>query len=142
MMPHSARGVSLIFGLSFNFPCRLLVPGCRWLSVLTSKQSPLFHPLHYLIHMGISDHLTCLLRNLCEGRQKATVRTGCGKTDWFKIGKGVRQGHMLSPCLFNFFADYIVRNARPDKSQAGMGITGRTINNLRYIDDTILMAES
>ena len=142
MMPHSARGVSLIFGLSFNFPCRLLVPGCRWLSVLTSKQSPLFHPLHYLIHMGIPDHLTCLLRNLCEGRQKATVRTGCGKTDWFKIGKGVRQGHMLSPCLFNFFADYIVRNARPDKSQAGMGITGRTINNLRYIDDTILMAES
>ena len=91
--------------------------------------------------MGISDHLTCLLRKLHSG-QKATVRTGHGTTDWFQIGKGVRQGCTLSPCLFNFYAEYIMWNARLDDSQAGIKIAGRNINNLRYADDTILMAES
>ena len=91
--------------------------------------------------MGIPDHLTCLLRNLYAG-QEATVRTGHGATDWFKIGKGVCQGCILSPCLFNFYAEYIMRNAGLDESQAGIKIAGRNINNLRYADDTTLMAES
>ena len=91
--------------------------------------------------MGIRDHLTCLLRYLYAG-QEATVRTGHGKTDWFQIGKGVRQGCILSPCLFNFYAEYIMRNARLDKTQAGIKIARRNINNLRYADDTTLMAES
>ena len=90
--------------------------------------------------MGIPDHLTCLLRNLCAG-QEATVRTGHG-TDWLKIGKGVRQGCILSPCLFNFYAEYIMRNAGLDGAQAGIKIARRNINNLRYADDTTLMAES
>ena len=90
--------------------------------------------------MGIPDHLTCLLRNLYAG-QEATVRTGHGPTDWFQIGKGVHQGCILSPCLFNFYAEYIMRNAGLDEAQAGMKIAGRNINNLRYADDT-LMAES
>ena len=91
--------------------------------------------------MGIPDHLTCLLRNLYAG-QEATVRTGHGTTDWFQIGKGVHQGCMLSPCLLNFYAEYIMRNAGLDESQAGITIAGRNINNLRYADDTTLMAES
>ena len=91
--------------------------------------------------MGIPDHLTCLLRNLYEG-QEATVRTGHGTTDWFQIGKGVRQGCILSACLFNFYAEYIMRNAGPKEAQAGIKIAGRNINNLRYADDTTLMAES
>ena len=91
--------------------------------------------------MGIPDHLTCLLRNLYAG-QEATVRTGHGTTDWFQIGKGVRQGCILSPCLFNFYAEYIMRNAGMDEAQAGIKIAGRNINNLRYADDTTLMAES
>ena len=91
--------------------------------------------------MGIPDHLTCLLRNLCTG-QEATVRTGHGTTDWFQIGKGVRQGCILSPCLFNFYAEYILRNAGLEEAQAGIEIAGRNINNLRYADDTTLMAES
>ena len=91
--------------------------------------------------MGISDHLTCLLRNLYAGRE-ATVRTGHGTTDWFQIGKGVRQGYILSPCLFNLYAEYIMRNARLDKLQAGIKIARRNINNLRYADDTTLMAEN
>src|SRR5574341_678883 len=91
--------------------------------------------------MGIPDHLTCLLSNLYAG-QEATVRTGHGTTDWFQIGKGVRQGCILSPCVFNFYAEYIMRNARLDEEQAGIKITGRNINNLRYADDTTLMAES
>ena len=90
---------------------------------------------------GIPDHLTCLLRNLHAG-QEATVRTGHGTTDWFQIGKGVCQGCILSPCLFNFYAEYIMRNARLDEAQAGIKIAGRNINNLRYADDTTLMAES
>ena len=91
--------------------------------------------------MGIPDHLTCLLRNL-YAVQEATVRTGHGTTDWFQIGKGVRQGCILSPCLFNLYAEYIMKNAELEEAQAGIKITGRNINNLRYADDTTLMAES
>ena len=94
-----------------------------------------------LKEMGIPDHLVCLLRNLYAG-QEATVRTGHGTTHWFQIGKGVRQGCMLSPCLFNSYAEYIMRNAGLDEGQAGIKIAGRNINNLRYADDTSLMAES
>ena len=90
-----------------------------------------------LKEMGIPDHLTCLLRNLYAG-QEATVRTGLGTTDWFQIGKGVCQGCILSFCLFNLYAEYIMRNARLDDSQAGTKIAGRNINNLRYADDTTL----
>ena len=90
---------------------------------------------------GIPDHLTCLLRNLYAG-QEATVRTGHGTTDWFQIGKRVRQGCILSPCLFNFYAEYIVTNAGLEEAQAGIKIAGRNINNLRYANDTTLMAES
>ena len=88
-----------------------------------------------------SDHLTCLLRNLYAG-QEATVRTGHGTTAWFQIGKRVRQSCILSPCLFNFYAEYIMRNAGLDEAQAGIKIAGRNINNLRYADDPTLMAES
>uniref|UniRef100_A0A8C0A8R7 RNA-directed DNA polymerase n=1 Tax=Bos mutus grunniens TaxID=30521 RepID=A0A8C0A8R7_BOSMU len=91
--------------------------------------------------MGIPDHLTCLLRNLYTG-QEATVRTGHGTTDWFQIGKGVLQGCILSLCLFNLYAEYIMRNAGLEEAQAGIKIVGRNINNLRYADDTTLMAES
>ena len=91
--------------------------------------------------MGRPDHLTCLLRNLYAG-QEATVRTRHGTTDWFKIGKGVHQGCILSPCLFNFYAEYIMRNTGLEEAQAWIKITGRNINNLRYADDTTLMAES
>ena len=94
-----------------------------------------------LKEMGIPDHLICLLRNLYSG-QEATVRTGHGTTDWFQIGKGVRQGCILSPCLFNLYAEYIMRNAGLEETQAGIKIAGRYINNLRYADDTTLMAES
>ena len=91
--------------------------------------------------MGIPNHLTHLLRNLYAG-QEATVRTGNGTTELFQIGKGVRQGCLLSPCLFNLYAEYIMRNAGLDEAQAGIKIAGRNINNLRYADDTTLMAES
>ena len=94
-----------------------------------------------LQEMGIPEHLTCLLRNLYAG-QEATVSTGHGTTDWFQIGKAVRQGCVLSPCLFNLYADYIMRNAGLDEAQAGIKTAGRNINNLRYADDTTLMAES
>ena len=94
-----------------------------------------------LKEMGIPDHLTCLLRNLYAG-QEATVRTGHRTTDWFQIGKGVRQGCIWSPCLFNLYAEYIMRNAGLDESQAGIKIAERNINNLRYADDTTLVAES
>ena len=105
---------------------------------------------HYVDHnklwkifqeMGIPDYLTCLLRNLYAG-QEATVRTGHGTTDWFRIGKGGRQGCILSPCLFNLYAEYIMRNAGLDEAQAGIKIAGRNFNNLRYADDTTLMAEN
>ena len=90
--------------------------------------------------MGIPDHLTCLLRNLYAG-QEATVRTGHGTTDWFQTGKGVRQGCMLSPCLFNLYAENIMRNIGLEETQAGIKIAGKNINNLRYTEDTTLMAE-
>ena len=91
--------------------------------------------------MGIPDHLTCLLRNLYAG-QEATVRTGHGTTDWFQIGKGVHPGCILSPCLLNLYAEYLMRNAGLDEAQAGIKIAGKNINNVRYADDTTLMAES
>ena len=91
--------------------------------------------------MGIPDHLTCFLRNLYAG-QGATVRTGHGTTDWFQTGKGVCQGCILSPCLFNFYAEYIMRNAGLEEAQAGIKIAGSNINNLQYADDTTLTAES
>ena len=91
--------------------------------------------------MGITDHLTCLLRNLYAG-QEATVKYGHGTTDWFQIGEGVCQGCILLPCLFNSYAEYIMRNAGLEETQAGIKIAGRNINNLRYADDTTLMAES
>ena len=94
-----------------------------------------------LKEVGIPDHLTCLLRNLYAG-QEATVRTGHGTTDWFQIGKGVCQGCILSPCLFNLYTEYIMRNAGLEKAQAGIKIARRNINNLRYADDTTCMAES
>ena len=94
-----------------------------------------------LKEMGIPDHLTCLLRNLCAG-QEATVRTARGTIDWFQIGKGVCQGYILSPCLFNLYAVYTMRNVQLDEAQVGIKIAGRNINNLRYADDTTLMAES
>ena len=93
-----------------------------------------------LKEMGIPDHLTCLLRNLYVG-QEATVRTGHRTIDWFQIGKGVRQGCILSPCLFNLYAEYIMRNAGLEEAQAGIKIARRNINHLRYADDTTLMAE-
>ena len=91
--------------------------------------------------MGIPDFLICLLRNLYAG-QEATVRTVRGTTDWFQIGRGVHQGCILSPCLFNLYAEYIMQNTRLNESQSGIKIVGRNINNLRYADDTTLMAES
>ena len=90
--------------------------------------------------MCIPDHLTCLLRNLYAG-EEATVRTGHGTTDWFPVGKGVHQGCILSPCLFNLYAEYIMRNAGLNEAQAGVKIAGRNINNLRYADDTTVIAE-
>ena len=94
-----------------------------------------------LKEMGIPDHLTCLLRNLFAG-QEATARTRCGTMDWFQIGKGVCQCCILSPCLFNLYAEYIMQNARLDEAQAGIKTARKNINNLRYADDTTLMAES
>ena len=103
---------------------------------VTTDCGKLIHP-----EMGTPDHLTCLLRNLYAG-QEATVTTGHGTTDWFQIGKRVHQGFILSPCLFNLYAEYIMRNAGLDQAQAGIKIAKRNINNLRYADDTTLMAES
>ena len=94
-----------------------------------------------LKEVGIPDQLTCLLRDLYAG-QEATVRTGHGTTDWFQIGKGICQGCILSPCLFNLYAEYIMRNAGVDETQAGIKIPGRNINSLRYADDSTLVAES
>ena len=94
-----------------------------------------------VLELGIPDHLTCLLRNLYAD-QEATVRTGYETTDWFQIGKGVSQGYISSPCLFNLYAEYILRNAGLNEAQAGIKTAGRNISNLRYADDTTLMAES
>ena len=114
----------------------------EWTAVSFSNEKPRIGKLWKILkEMGIPDCLTCLLRNLYAG-QEATVRTGHGTTDWFQIGKGVRQGCILSPCLFNLYAEYIMRNAGLDEAQAGINITRRNISNLRYVDDTTLMAES
>ena len=106
------------------------------------KPLPVWFTINWKIlkGMGIPDHLTYLLRNLYAG-QEVTVRTGHGTTDWFQIGKGVRQGCTLSPCLFNFYAEYIMRNAGPEEAQAEIKIAGRNISNFRYADDVTLMAE-
>ena len=115
------------------------------ISALLTMPKPLtvWITIHWKIlkEMGIPDHLTYLMRNLYAG-QEATVRTGHGTTDWFQIGKGVRQGCILSPCLFNLYAEYIMRNTGLEEAEAGIKIAGRNINNLRYADDTTLMAES
>ena len=108
------------------------------LKLLTVDHSKLWKILQ---KMGIPDHLTCLLRNL-YAHQEATVRTGNGTTDWFQIRKGVCQGCLLSPCLFNLYVEYIMQNARLDEAQAGIKIARRNINNLRYADDTTLTVES
>ena len=105
------------------------------------KYSTYINACNLLKEMGMPDHLTCLLRNLYAG-QEATVRTGHGKTDWLQMGKGVRQDCILSPYLFNLYAEFIMRNAGLDEEQAGIKIAGRNINNLRYAEDTNLMAES
>ena len=113
---------------------------CDWSSDVCS--SDLHNKLWKILkEMGIPDHLICLLRNLYAG-QEATVRNGHGTTDWFQIGKGVRQGCILSSCLFNFYAEYIMRNAGLEEAQAGIKISGRNINNLRYADNSTLMAKS
>ena len=111
------------------------------ISALLTMPKPLTVLSKILKEMGIPDYLTCLLRNLYAG-QEATVRTGHGITDWFQIGKGVHQGCILSPCLFNLYAEYIMRNAGLDEAHAGIKIAGRNINNLRYTDDTTRMAAS
>ena len=116
------------------------------ISALLTMPKPLTVWIHNKLwkisqEMEIPDHLTCLLRNMYAGLE-ATVRTRHGTTDWFQIGKGVCQGCILSPCLFNFYAEYIMRNSGLEEAQAGIQIAGRNINNLRYADDTTLMAES
>ena len=114
------------------------------ISALLTMPKPLTvsqQPGKFLKEMGIPDYLTCLLKNLYAG-QEASVRTGHGITDWFQIGKGVHQGCILLPCLFNFYAEYIMQNARLDGAQAGINIARRNINNLRYADDTTLMEKS
>ena len=120
------------FQKNIYFCCIDYAKACDWVNHNTLWK--------ILQEMGIPDHLTCLLRNLYSG-QEATVRTGHGTTDWFQTGKGVGQGCILSPCLFNLYAEYNMQNARLDEAQAGIKIAGRNINNLRYADDTILMAE-
>ena len=121
----------------------------KWFAIPFSSGPHSVRPLHHdhsklwkiLKEMGTQDHLTCLLRNLYAG-QEATVRTGHGTTDWFQVGKRVRQSCILSPCLFNLYAEYIMRNAGLEEAQAGIKFAGRNINNLRYTDDTTFMAES
>ena len=116
---------------------------CFWLIEYAKAFDCVDHnkPWEILQEMETPDHLTCLLRNLYAG-QETTVRTGHGTTDWFQIGKGVRQGCILSPCLFNLYAEYIMRNTGLEEAQAGIKIARRNINNLRYADDTNFMAES
>ena len=112
-------------------------------SLITSKPLIVDHNKLWKIlqEMGIPDHLTCVLRNLYAA-QETTVRTGHGKTDWFQIRKGVHQGCILSPCLFNLYAEYVMQNVGLDEAQAGIKLAGRNINNFRYADDTTLMAEA
>ena len=125
-------------------PQKTILPFCTfffswgWSGSLPPVQC---HESLSIVFQGIPDHLTCLLRNLHVG-QEAAVRTRHGTTDWFQIGKGVRQGCLLSPCLFHLYPEYNMRNTELDEAQAGIKIAGRNINNLRYADDTIFMAES
>ena len=136
-------------GLPFPPPGELLDPGIEPVSSVSPVLQADFLPLSHWIttkwkihqEMGIPDYFICLLRNLYAG-QEATVKTRHGTTDWFQLGKGVHQGCILSPCLFNLYAECIMRNARLDEAQAGIKIVMRNINNLRYADDTTLMAES
>ena len=127
------------FSTFFNFPCysmQLFIDYAKALDCVDHNKL-----WKILKEMGIPDHLTCLLGNLYAS-QEATVRTEYGTTDWFQIRKGVRQGCILSPCLFNLYAEYIMRNAGLEEAQAGIKIAGRNINNLRHADDTTFMAES
>ena len=147
-----------IFSNSFSIYCSKHIANIRWIikNAKEFQKNIYFCFIDYakafdcvdhkklwkiLQEMGIPDHLTCLLRNL-YARQEATFRTGRGTTDWFQIGKGVRQGCLLSPCLFNFYAEYIIRNAGSEEAQAGIKIAGRNINLLRYADDNTLMVEN
>ena len=127
------------FGLNFNSYILItdLILSC-FFSFFNQDDNKMWRILK---DMGIADHQTCLLRNLYAG-QEATVRTGHGTTDWFQRGKGVHQGCILSPCFFNLYAEYIMRNAGLEEAQAGIKIAGRNISNLRYTHDTILVAES
>ena len=135
--------------LLFNMLSRLVIAflprsKCLLISWLQPPSAVVLEPKKIksvTVSMGIPDHLICLLRNLYAG-QEATVRTGRGTTDWFQIGKGVRQGCILSPCLFNLYAECIMRNAGLEGAQTGIKIAGRNINNLIYADDTTFMAES
>ena len=134
-----------------NFPQFIVIHTVKGFGIINKSEIGSFLELSCFFHdlvdvgnlkeMEIPDHLTCLLRNLYAG-QEATVRTGHGTTDWFQIGKGVCQGCILSPYLFNFYAEYIMRNTGLEEAQAGIKIAGRNINNLRYAYDTTLMAES
>ena len=141
----TCRSISLV---RYNLPSKcsslsLLRPQRFTCMGLSMSGEELLEGRHWKIlkDIGIPDHLTCLLRNL-HAFQEATVRIRHGTTDWFKIGKEVRQSHILSPCLFNIYADHIMQNSRLDEAQAGIKTAGRNINNLRYADDTTLMAES
>ena len=139
--------------LTLSDPMDYSLPGSSIHGIFQAKYwsgVPLSSPFDFMDHnklwkilkeMGILDHLTCLLRNLYEGKE-ATVRSGHGTTDWCHIGKGVCQGCILSPCLFNLYAEYIMRNVKLDEAQIGIRIARRNIKNLRYADDTTLMAES
>ena len=131
----------IAFGSSKNRESSIKTSTCALLT--TPKPLTVWITTNWKIlkEMGIPDDLTCLLRNLCAG-QEATVRTGHGTTDRFQNGKGVHQGYILSPCLFNFYAEHIIRNTELDEAEAGIKISGRNTNNLRYADDTILTAES
>ena len=147
--PGKSTGVGCHFLLQRIFPTQGSnpdLPHCRQTLYCLNHKGSFYYVDHNKLlksvkEMGIPDHLTWLLRNLYAG-QEAIVRTGHGTTDWFQIGKGVHQGYILSPCLFNLYAKYIMRNTGPGEAQTGINIAGRNINNLRYADDTNLMAES
>ena len=124
-----------------NHNHRKLIKLITWTTALSNSMKLWAMPSRVTQEMGTPDHLTCLLRNLFSG-QEATIRTRHGTIDWFQIGKGVHQGYTLSPCLFNLYAEYIMWNAGLNEAQAGIKTAGRSINNLRYADDTTLMVES